>query len=190
MLLILRLADQVFALDPGNPAALRMALFAAESTRNPNLAWNLTMRQYQQAKHLPRLSFTALELILRNRALRDKLPGLIADFTRNISSPRVRYAFADALLRNFPYDSTAVLGARDILAATPLALNAAPAEMALVLSLRARLYYALGDLDAALENQREAVQFYTRSGDDPGKAEAEKFLKFFQDIKQASPVKK
>lgn len=190
MLQILRIAEQIFAIAPGHPAALRMAVFAAESTRREQLAWELTMKQHAAAKHLPRITFTALELILRHRSLQSNLPALITDFDQCGYAPRIRYAFADALLRNFPYRSEAVIGAKRILESTPLALQAAPEEMAMVLSLRARLFYALGDLDGALENQSEAVQIYRSSGDKNGTANAEQFLKFFQDIKKESPVKK
>ena len=186
MMPILRTAERIFALEPGNPSALRMAVFAAESLRNEKLAWDVTMRQMQKCQEQPRISFTALELILRHRSLRGNLPGLIGDFAKRSFLPRMRYAFADILLRHFPFDIDAVLGAKQILAGTPLALNAQPAEMAVVLALRARLLYALGDLPGAEAAQAEAVQLFSRSPDHAGRQEAEKMLKFFRTLLQES----
>ena len=182
MVQILRTADRIFAIDPGNPSALRMAVFAAESLRNETLAWNLTMRQMQQCGNLPRVSFTALELILRHRSLRNKLPELIRDFEKKPYLPQMRYAFADLLLRHLPLELEAVLGAKRILAGTPLALNAPAEEMAIVLALRGRLFYALGDLSGAAEAQAEAVQLYSRQPDSEAKREAAKMLTFYRTL--------
>lgn len=184
MVQMLRQAERIFAVEPGNPSALRMAVFAAESLRNEKLAWDLTMRQLQQCGDQPRVSFTALELILRHRSLRQKLPELIRDFAKRPYLPRMRYAFADLLLSHFQFDIDAVLGAKQILAGTPLALNAQPEEMAVVLALRARLFYALGDLAGAEAAQAEAVQLYSRSPDRAGRQNAEKMLKFFRTLLQ------
>ena len=181
---LLRAAEQLLAVDPGHPAALRMAVFAAESMRNSRQAWEITTRQRQKASHLARLRFTALELILHHPELRDQLPGLIEEFRVMECPARLKYAFADALLRNFPYESAAVLGAGRILRSAPLGVRAAPEEMAMVLALKARLAYALGDLPGAEEFQRESVQLYRRSEDGPGRAEAERMLAFFRALRQ------
>ena len=189
MPLILRTAEQMFAIDPGNPAAVRMSVFAAESMRDPMLAWKIVERQKQAAPGVARLNFTALELILRHNELRDKLPGLIADFLKSQPSASLRYAFADALLRNFPYDGAAIVGAKKLIESAALGVNAAPEEMAMVLALKARLRYALGDLAGAEELQREAVQFYSRTGDKPGLDDARKMLDFFRTLTKEAQTK-
>lgn len=190
MPMIIKLAEKIFETEPGHPAALRMAVFAADSMRNTGLSWQITMRQFKKAPQLSRIAFTALGLIMQHSELHRHLPELVKDFSSRDALPRVRYAFADALLRNFPYDLDAVLGAKQIIAATPLALNAAPGEMALALTLRARLCYALGDVTGAEENQSEAVQLYAAAGDKNGRSEAEVLLKFFQGIRKETSVKK
>ena len=186
MPLILRTADRIFAMDPGNPAAVRMAVFAAESLRNHRLAWEIVARQKKAAPQVVRLDFTALELLLRHPDLRERMPALAADFIAGPAAANLRYAFADALLRNFPYDSAAILGAKKLISETPLSVNAPPEELAMVLALRARLRYALGDLAGAEENQREAVQFCIRSGEREGQAEAERMLEFFRTVRAAA----
>ena len=186
---LLRTADQMFAVDPGNPAAVRMSIFAAESIRDPALAWKIVETQKRAVPDLARLNFTALELILRHAQLRDKLPGLIDDFDKSRSSANLRYAFADVLLRNFPYDTVAVIGAKKLVGSTSLSVNAQPEELAMVLALKARLRYALGDLAGAEELQRESVQFYSRAGDRQGLDEAKKMLDFFRTMIREAQTK-
>ncbi len=187
---IIKSAKEVFVISPGHPAALRLVVFAADAMGNPALAWQMIMEQFEKAPRLPRISFTALGVIIQNPELQRYLPELIKKFSSREIPPRGRYAFADMLLRNFVYDLNAVLGAREIVAGTPLALNAPPHEMAAALSLRARLSYAFGDLAGAEESQREAVQMYVSAGDENGKVEAEKLLEFFRGIRKENSGKK
>ncbi len=190
MFSIIKNAEKILAVDPGHPAALRMALFASDAMRDPEQAWRLVMREFRKVPHISRIGFTALGVVMQYPQLQHHLPELIKDFSLRDVPARTRYAFADALLRNFPYDLDAVLGAKKIIAGTPLALNAPPEEMGLVLALRARLCYALGDIAGAEENQREAVQMYTVSGDKAGKIDAEKILAFFRGIRKETSAKK
>lgn len=188
MLKIIALSQAAFALDPGNPTALRMALFAAESIHDINRAWNIVYGQYKFAERKARIGFMALDMIIRYQELQKHLESLIDSFSSRDYPPMSRCAFADALLNNFHYSYIAVLGAKKVLERTPLPTDAPADLMALTLAVKARLFYALGDLPGAIENQKEAVQMFKHAGDDNGRKNAEKNLKFFEVLLKNSPA--
>ena len=188
MLKIIALSQAAFDLDPGNPTALRMALFAAESIHDINRAWNIVYGQYKFAERKARIGFMALDMIIRYQELQKHLEPLIDSFSSRDYPPMSRCAFADALLNNFHYSYIAVLGAKKVLERTPLPTDAPADLMALTLAVKARLFYALGDLPGAIENQKEAVQMFKHAGDDNGRKNAEKNLKFFEVLLKNSPA--
>ena len=167
--------------DPVNPSALRMLIFASESLGDVNPAWNALNRATGK-NPLPRLYFTALDLMMRHEHLRGKLPGVIVSFGKRPYTPEIRCAFIDALLNNFQFESAAVLGAKDILAGTPMAMNAAPLQMGQLLAVRARLNYALGNLALAEADMSEAVEFLRKSTEKEFLKQMEKQLKFFREL--------
>lgn len=188
MVKIIELSKAAFSLDPGNPTALRMALFAAESLRDINQAWNIVYGQYNFAERRARIAFMALDMIIRYQELQIHLESLIDSFSSREYPVMSRCAFADALLNNFHYSYIAVLGARKVLERTPMPADAPAEQMAFTLAVKARLWYALGDLPGAIEIQQEAVQMFKNSGDENGSRNAERNLKFFRILQQNSPA--
>lgn len=183
-------AQAVLAADPGNPSALRMAIFAAENLNDHQRAWKLAVNEFIRNPDIPRLSFTLLDMISRYDDLHKYLPWLIRNFCNRPFNADVRCAFADRLLTRFSFDADAVLGAKTVLAGTPMALSANPGTMAYLLAVRGRLNYALGDLRAAESDLAESVEFFKRAGNSKGSEQAEKQLKFFRALlkeQQARP---
>lgn len=171
----------VLEIDPANPSAMRMLIFTSESLGDVNTAWNALNRAAIK-NPLPRLYFTALDLIMRHEYLRSKLPGVIISFGKRPYSPEIRCAFIDVLLNSFQFESAAVLGAKEILAGTPMAMNAAPLQMGQLLAVRARLNYALGNLSSAEADMSEAVEFLRKSAEKAFLLQAEKQLNFFREL--------
>lgn len=176
------IAMDILKIDSANASALRMLNFAAEAMGNIRIIWNALSQAISKNPALARLYFSALDLTRRHTELRPELPELIRSFGKNDFPVPVRCAFADALLNSFSFESAAVLGARDILAGTPMALNAPAEQMGHLLAVRARLRYALGDLDSAEADMAEAVEFFKKSSDRTMLARAEKQLEFFRTL--------
>ena len=173
-------ALQILAVDPGNPQALRMAVFASESRNRPAEAWHIVAAELKKSPDSPRLYFTALDLVMRHGECRRYLKQLIAEFAGHPVPPAVRCAFANTLLNSFPFEADAVLGAKNILAGTPMPINALPEQLAMLLAVRARLNYALGDLKAAEADMSEALQYLSVSGSRSQIAQAEKQLNYYR----------
>lgn len=174
-------ALEVLEKDSTNPSAMRMLIFASESLGDVNTAWNALNRATGK-NPLPRFYFTALDLMMRHEHLRSKLPGVILSFGKRSYSPEIRCAFIEALLNSFQFESAAILGAKEILAGTPMAMNAAPLQMGQLLAVRARLNYAFGDLSSAEADMSEAVEFLRKSAEKGFLLQAEKQLKFFREL--------
>lgn len=174
-------AMTVLETDSANPSAIRMLIFAAESLGDINPAWNALNRAATK-NPLPRLYFTALDLMMRHEHLRSKLPGVIVSFEKRPYSPEIRCAFIDALLNNFPFEADAVLGAKAILAGTPMPLNASGSQIAMLLAVRGQLNYALGELDKAAADLAEAVEFLKKADDPATLKRARKQLNFFRTL--------
>ena len=176
------IALDILKIDSANPSALRMLNFVAESMGNIRMIVNALKQAIAKNPALPRLYFSVLDLSRRHAELRAELPQLIRDFGKNDFPVPVRCAFADALLNSFTFESAAVLGARDILAGTPMAINAAPEQMGHLLAVRSRLHYAMGDLDSAEADMAEAVEFFKKSADRSMLMRGEHQLKFFRTL--------
>ena len=78
------------------------------------------------------------------------------------------------------FESAAVLGAKNIIAGTPMPVNATALQLANILMVRARLHYALGDLRAAESDVNEALQYFRHAQLPGGIAQAEKQLAYFR----------
>jgi len=173
-------AQDILADNPDHPQALRMAVFAAENLRKLPLAWQCVAHAIDRSPGTARLYFTALDLIIRHRDFREKLPDLIRNFSKQPFLPGIRFAFAEALLNSFTYEINAVAGAKDILAGTPMPLAPRGQMMADLLAVRADLNYALGDVPAAERDLAEAVKCFDDGGSRAKLERIEKRLKFFR----------
>ncbi|MBE6356607.1 MAG: hypothetical protein E7058_05795 [Lentisphaerae bacterium] len=177
-------AQEILKIDPANAAALRMAVFAAENLNDLKGAWQLTMAVLQKRPDLPRIYFTALDLTMRHSECRPHLAALIAKFNRNPFTISVRCAFIDSLLNNFPFETAAVLGAKDILAATPMPLNAAAEQQGMILTVRSKLHYLLGSITSAEIDIAEAVNCFRAAGAKSSLIQAEKQLQYYRSLQQ------
>ncbi len=156
-----RIADRIFALEPGNAAAMRIRLFFLENSGRIDEARKLIDEQLKAAPKLVRLYFTAVDFAARYDYSDAELERVVAAFDRNIAEPEVRVRMAWMLLERFPYHPSALRAAaatlRNKLPEEPLPrANAAAA--------RALLEYRLGNVDAALRYQREAVRLLNQVG--------------------------
>ncbi len=175
-------ARQILAADPGNPSALRLAVFAAESLNIPKEAWNVVYSELKKSPEIPRIHFTALDLVMRHEQCREFLPMVINGFAGRPFAASLRCAFADTLLNSFPFEADAVLGAEKILASTPMPIDALPGQLAHLLAVRARLHYALGNLKAAERDMVEACQYFKVSGSPVQLRQAEKQLNYYRTL--------
>lgn len=173
-------ACAVLDADPGNAQAMRMAIFAMENQNRIQDAWELVLSLLGHLPENPRFHFTALDLAMRYPQLRNALPELIQHFASQDFPVDIRCAYAGNLLDNFRFESAAVLGAKNIIAGTPMPVNATALQLANILMVRARLHYALGDLRAAESDVNEALQYFRHAQLPGGIAQAEKQLAYFR----------
>ncbi|MBO5668079.1 MAG: hypothetical protein J6S43_03040 [Lentisphaeria bacterium] len=175
-------AGKILQLAPENGAALRMAVFASESLGQISHAWQEVNGALNKVPQIARLHFAALDMVRRHRQLRGELDKVIARFDRQPFSPEVRCAFIENLLTGFPFDAGAVLWAEKILAATPMALNAMPEQLGIILMVRSRLRYAFGDLKSAGADADEAVQYFKSAGVENSRKQAEAQAAFYRTL--------
>ena len=173
-------AVKVLDEDPANAQALRMAIFALESQNRLQDAWELVLSFLGHLPENPRFHFTALDLAMRYPQLRNALPGLIQHFASQDFPVDIRCAFAGNLLNDFPFESAAVLGAKTIIAGTPMPLDATALQLGNILAVRARLHYALGNLEAAASDISEAMQYFRHTQNQSAIRQAEKESAFYQ----------
>lgn len=156
-----RIADRIFDLEPGNAAAMRIRLFSLENSGRIDEARKLIDDQLKAAPKLVRLYFTAVDFAARYDYSDAELERIVAAFERNVTDPEVRVRMAWMLLERFPYHPSALRAAAATLrkklpdGALPRA-NAAAG--------RALLEYRLGNVEAALRYQREAVRLLNQVG--------------------------
>ncbi|MBR7121722.1 MAG: hypothetical protein IKC94_05730 [Lentisphaeria bacterium] len=173
-------ACAVLDADPGNAQAMRMAIFAMENLNRIQDAWELVLSFIGHLPENPLFHFTALDLAMRYPQLRNALPELIQHFASQDFPVDIRCAYAGNLLDNFRFESAAVLGAKTIIAGTPMPVNATALQLADILMVRARLHYALGNLRAAESDVSEALQYFRHAQLPGGIARAEKQLAYFR----------
>ena len=173
-------AVKVLDEDPANAQALRMAIFALESQNRLQDAWELVLSFLGHLPENPRFHFTALDLAMRYPQLRNALPGLIQHFASQDFPVDIRCAFAGKLLNDFPFESAAVLGAKTIIAGTPMPLDTTALQLGNILAVRARLHYALGNLEAAASDISEALQYFRHAQNQSAIRQAEKESAFYQ----------
>ena len=156
-----RVADRILALEPGNAAAMRIRLFSLENSGRVDEAGKLIDEQLKAAPKLVRLYFTAVDFAARYNYGDADLERIVSAFTRNISDQEVRVRMAWMLLERFPYHPSALRAAAATLRQK---LPDAPVERANAAAARALLEYRLGNVDAALRYQREAVRLLNQVG--------------------------
>ncbi|MBE6388851.1 MAG: hypothetical protein E7043_01600 [Lentisphaerae bacterium] len=175
-------AGKILQFAPENGSALRMAVFAAENLGQTGEAWQAVAGALQKAPDIPRLHFSALDMVSRHRQLRKHLDEVIEKFHARPFAPEVRCAFIERLLTDFPFESRALIGAEKILAGTPAALNAMPEQLGIILMVRSRLRYAFGDLVSAEADAAEAVQYFKSAGLEKARMQAQMQLDFYRTL--------
>lgn len=156
-----RTVERIFAIDPGNAAALRLRLFTLENTGRIEQAKKLVDERIKAAPELVRLYFTAADLAARRGCSDAELERLAAAFERNIADADARVRMGWMLLERFPYHPSALRAAARMLRSP---LPEAPLPRANAAAGRALLEYRLGNTQQALELQREAVELLNRAG--------------------------
>lgn len=174
-----RLADRIFAIEPGNAAAMRLRLFTLENTGRIDQARELIAEQIKAAPGLARLYFTAADFAARYGCSDAELERLVSAFERRIADPETRIRMGWMLLERFPYQPSALRSAARMLRA-PLPGAAVPRANAA--AGRALLEYRLGNLNEALAFQREAVKQLNRVGSDDALEQAKKRESYFRSV--------
>ena len=156
-----QVADRIFKLDPGNASAMRIRLFYLTNTNRADQARELIEEQLKAVPKLSRLYFTAVDFAAGNNYSNAELERLVGAFERNIADPVLQVRMAWMLLDRFPYYPSALRAAAKILR-KPLPQE--PLARANAAAGRALLEYRLGNLEAAIKFQDEAVQLLNRDG--------------------------
>ena len=156
-----RTAEKIFKLEPGNAAAMRIRLFYLANTNRADAARKLIDQQLKAAPKLSRLYFTAVDFAAGSNYSNAELERLVGAFERNIADPVLQVRMAWMLLDRFPYYPSALRTAARILR-KPLPQE--PLARANAAAGRALLEYRLGNLEAAIRFQDEAVGLLNRDG--------------------------
>ena len=174
-----RVVKRIFALEPGNAAALRIRLFTLENTRRIAEARQLIDEQLKAAPQLVRLYFTAVDFAARYHASDAELAQLVAAFERHIADPATRVRMAWMLLERFPYHPTGLrFAARELRRPLP----PEPLPRANAAAARALLEYRAGDVAKALDYQREAVRLLNQVGSEAELAAAKQREAYFRAV--------
>lgn len=156
-----QIADRIFKLEPGNASAMRIRLFYLTNTNRIDAARELIESQLKAAPKLSRLYFTAVDFAAASNYSNAELERLVGTFERNITDPALQVRMAWMLLDRFPYYPSALRAAARILR-KPLPQE--PLARANAAAGRALLEYRLGNIEAAIGFQDEAVKLLNRDG--------------------------
>ena len=177
------LTDRIFRLDPGNAAALRMRLFVLENSGRIPEAWLTIRSQLAAVPGKTRLYYTAVDLIARYPYLSRELPGVIAQFMKNVSDPDACDFLTYTLLNRFPFDTAALSGAIRLYERSCMlakTLRRTPAASAGHTGAGALLASRLGNFPKALELQRQTIKFWEQAQNRGAASAAEKIAEYFE----------
>lgn len=174
-----RVVQQIFRLDPDNPAALRMRLFTLENTGRFREASQLVAERIAACPASARLYFTALDLFQRHGAEKSHIISLLNSFRKNITVSDTRIAMALLLLERFPMDSSMLNTAVSIIRESRNDSPASSIAMALV-------YYRTGQLAKAVAAQEAAVKGLRSSGDPELIRDAESRAEYYRSAMKAA----
>ncbi len=186
-------AEKIFKLDPANPSALRMILFALENTGNLPEAWKLLNAQIKKSPHILRLYFTALDMMRRYPEFQASLPALVKSYCGNTSRPYEIIPLSEALLINFASFAPAIEAVQQQLCTANtdnMFKTLTPMEKVHFHTVLARFRYLLCDIDGAIAGQQKALKLLTEiAANDPRIKAVEAQLKFYQEIKRLKSVR-
>ena len=174
-----RIADRIFAIEPGNAAAMRLRLFTLENTGRIAQARELIDSQLKAAPKLARLYFTAVDVAARCGESDAELERIVSAFERNISDAETRVRMGWMLLERFPYHPSALRSAARILGRP---LPDSPLPRANAAAGRALLEYRLGNVREALKFQQEAVKQLNRAGSAEALDQAKRREAYFMSV--------
>ena len=152
--------DQIFAISPAHPGALRMRLFALENSNRIPQAWNLISERISAAPKNARLYFTAVDFMGRYIPFKSNFVQLLSSFDRNVKDMDSRCMMAWELLNRFSYDIKALEYANLLLGKT---LPGKAELRPLWFAARARIAYLAGDVPKAVIYQKQALPAGTRN---------------------------
>ncbi len=158
--------DSILKIDPGNAAALRIRLFALESTGRLEEAWQLIDSQIKGRPTLARLYFAALDLASRYPTASERIPTLLNDYSVSIlDDPRSDNLMAWTLLSRFQNDTNALRTAVTLAKRAEMQLKKdAPIGLrASVLSTRSLVSYRLGKVSDAIRLEQEALELWKKA---------------------------
>ena len=184
-----RCADRILKLQPGHPTALRITLFALESSGNTPEAWNLLLREIDSSTQLIRLYFTALEMLRRHPELQKHLPEIAATFNTHVTTTAELLSFAGYLLQNFTENGEAFTIAYKQLMGKQRKLPVTDDDKAAAALLRAKLSHQIGRLNSAITYAKEAQKQFIQNENRRGAEYAGKLLKYYQTLADLSKIK-
>jgi len=168
-----RVVQQIFDLDPDNPAALRMRLFTLENTGRSREAKKLIDERINTVPGSARLYFTALDFAARHGAESTDLRRLLTRFNQNITDADTRISMAWLLLERFPMDAAMLKEAAQI-------INQVKSNSPAYFATRSMLYFRTGRIAGALADQEQAVKLLRQSGDKASADRAEAMAEYYR----------
>ena len=175
------LVRDILELEPGNAAALRLRLFSLEQRNRTFEAWQLIYSELEKAPHIPRLYFTAVDLITSDRRLAGQLEKLLVSFEQNIKDAEHRALMAYTLCERISYNSTALKVAERLLATIGKDdLNGA--SEALCYAAKADVAYRMCRLEDAIKLQKKCVELWQAAGSGVNVSKAQERLNYFISI--------
>ncbi len=155
--------DSILALDPGNPAALRIRMFVLESNGRADEARKLIDAQIAAIPSRERLYFAALDLLSRH-PVPGRLEALVGRYWESVGkNPAADNAMAWQLLNTMPGDPVALAAARRLAARAAAAPAGSIPERAALAATRALLEYRLGRPAEALKLQQESTALWKQA---------------------------
>lgn len=172
------LVREILSYEPGNAAALRLRLFSLEQRNRTFEAWQLIYGELEKSPDIPRLYFTALDLITGDRRLAGQLEKVLVSFERNISDAEHRALMAYTLCERISYNITALKMA-DKLLSTVKTDGLSGASSALYYAAKADVAYRMCRLQEAVELQKKCVDFWRTAGSEANVSKAQERLNYF-----------
>lgn len=179
----INLADKILELEPSNEVALRVRLFIFERFGKLNDAITFIQGQIDKKPDEAKLYFIKLDILERTGSSLEKRKKVCEEvFEKFKSNPEVleRLAWTAAARMEFGSAplSIALKASENAVAMLIKSKKQNPAKLSNYLETQARLYYAIGKIAKAVEEQEKVIRL--RKGD-PSEKKATEILEYYKE---------